>query len=79
MANQVNAIDMGINLVVTVVIIVIQCANVFHFTLIVHVLTTDKFTDVSFFLCSRMIIPDGSRGTLKKMIEVQSKAQNRGH
>ena len=59
MANQVNAIDMGINLVVTVVIIAVQCANVFHFTLIVHVLTTDKFINVSFFLSSRMMFPGG--------------------
>ena len=76
MANQVNAIDMGINLVVTVVIIAVQCANVFHFTLIVHVLTTDKFINVSFFISSRMMFPSGSRGTEKQMIEVSVKGSD---
>ena len=59
MAYQVNAILMEINHVVIVVTGAVPCANVFHFTLIVHVLTTDKFINVSFFLSSRMMFPGG--------------------
>ena len=70
MAYQLNAILMGINLVVVVMVIAVPCANVIHLIIMNHVLTTDKFINVSFFISSRMMFPSGSRGTEKQMIEV---------
>ena len=76
MAYQLNAILMEINLVVAVVVIAVPCANVIHLTLMNHVLTTDKFINVSFFISSRMMFPSGSRGTEKQMIEVSVKGSD---